>query len=297
MPRPLYSLDCLVRIPLCSRDLAIAGGAWIFGNPPVKKRTGGKTISKRTSLTVKSRSKTASPTRAKRKSSSSTGDGATVRVPKSGRKGNTVSLKSVSRPLKTAAKSSIQVSGKPSPAQPKNGSKSSATRTAGAGKAKRVPVRRRSPVATDVGSTALSWNPAFPDPSRPLPKTRLTPKHLLEFKELLIAKRTELAGDVKQLTDEAFNRNSQGEHEHTSMPIHMADLGSDNWEQDFTLGLIASERALVQEIDEALVRIEDRTFGNCLATRHRIRLARLRAKPWAKYCVEHASAIEDGRPI
>lgn len=139
--------------------------------------------------------------------------------------------------------------------------------------------------------------PAFPDPSRPPPKTRLTPKQLLEFKQLLIVKRSELAGDVKQLTDEAFHRTSQGEHEHTSMPIHMADLGSDNWEQDFTLGLIANERALVQEIDEALARIEDRTYGNCLATRHRISLARLRAKPWAKYCVEHARAVEDGRPL
>lgn len=263
----------------------------------MKKRAGEKSISKRTSRTVKSRSKTASPTRAKRKSSSSTGDGAAGRDAKSGRGGRAVSLKAESRPVRKAAKSSIQVGGKPAPAQPKNVSKSSVTRTAVAGKAKRVPVRRRSPVATDVGSAAPSWNPAFPDPSRPLPKTRLTPKHLLEFKELLIAKRSELAGDVKQLTDEAFNRTSQGEHEHTSMPIHMADLGSDNWEQDFTLGLIASERALVHEIDEALARIEDQTYGNCLATRHRIKLARLRAKPWAKYCVEHASAIEDGRPL
>ena len=297
MPRTLHSLGCLVRIPLCNRDLAIAGGGWTFGKPPVKKRTGGKTISKRTSRAVKSRSKTVSPTRAKRKSSSSTGDGAVGRGPKSGGGGRAVSLKAESRPVKTAAKSSAQAGAKPALSQPKNVSKSSPRRTTVASKAKRVPVRRRSPVAADAGSLAPAWIPAFPDPSRPLPKTRLTPKHLLEFKQLLIAKRSELAGDVKQLTDEAFNRNSEGEHEHTSMPIHMADLGSDNWEQDFTLGLIASERALVQEIDEALARIEDRTYGNCLATRHRITLGRLRAKPWAKYCVEHARALEDGRSL
>ncbi|UCC28832.1 MAG: TraR/DksA C4-type zinc finger protein [Phycisphaerales bacterium] len=79
------------------------------------------------------------------------------------------------------------------------------------------------------------------------------------------------------------------------MPIHMADLGSDNWEKEFTLGLIASEQALVREIDEALERIENKTYGICLATRKRISKARLRAKPWAKYCIEYARAREEGR--
>ena len=79
------------------------------------------------------------------------------------------------------------------------------------------------------------------------------------------------------------------------MPIHMAELGSDNWEQDFTLGLIDTERSLVAEIDEALKRIEKKTYGVCLATHSKISLARLRAKPWAKYCIEHARAREEGR--
>ena len=79
------------------------------------------------------------------------------------------------------------------------------------------------------------------------------------------------------------------------MPIHMADLGSDNWEQDFTLGLIASEAGLVREIDQALARIEERTYGVCEATGKPISLARLRAKPWAKYCIEYARMREEGR--
>jgi RNA polymerase-binding transcription factor DksA len=79
------------------------------------------------------------------------------------------------------------------------------------------------------------------------------------------------------------------------MPIHMADLGSDNWEQEFTLGLLENEEALVREIDEALARIETRTYGMCLATHKRISKARLRAKPWAKFCIEYARAREEGR--
>ena len=79
------------------------------------------------------------------------------------------------------------------------------------------------------------------------------------------------------------------------MPIHMADLGTDNWEQEFTLGLIANERDRIRDIDEALARIENKTYGICIATRKRISRARLRAKPWAKYCIEYARALEEGR--
>jgi RNA polymerase-binding protein DksA len=129
----------------------------------------------------------------------------------------------------------------------------------------------------------------------PQVKTYLTAKELKEFRSLLLAKRAELAGDVENLTSEALNRKSSGVNEQSSMPIHMADLGSDTWEQDFTLGLIANEQALVREIDDALARIADRTYGMCVATDKPISLERLRAKPWAKYCIEYARLREEGR--
>ena len=78
------------------------------------------------------------------------------------------------------------------------------------------------------------------------------------------------------------------------MPIHMADVGSDNFEQEFNVGLLESKRDLLREIDEALRRIEDGTYGICLATSKPISKARLRAKPWAKYCIEYARRKESG---
>ena len=130
---------------------------------------------------------------------------------------------------------------------------------------------------------------------RPLPKTRLTDRQLEEFRQLLLKKRAELAGDVRQLTREALNQTGGAPKDTSSMPIHMADLGSDNWEQEFTLGLIANERTRVQEIDEALGRIDNKTYGICLATHRRISLARLRAKPWAEYCIDYARLRDEGR--
>ena len=137
----------------------------------------------------------------------------------------------------------------------------------------------------------------FVEQEKPLPKTHLGIKQLREFEQLLLRKRAELAGDVTNLTGEVVNREGPGPNEHTSMPIHMADIGSDNWEKEFTLGLIANERSVIREIDGALERIANKTYGVCLATHRRISIARLRAKPWAKYCIEYARAHEEGRAL
>ena len=113
---------------------------------------------------------------------------------------------------------------------------------------------------------------------------------------MLLDKRSQLLGDVGTLSDEAL-KGSRKENagDLSSMPIHMADLGTDNYELEFTLGLIEGGRALLQEINEALERIRQGTYGICLATGRSIGKARLRAQPWAKYCYEYVLAKETGK--
>lgn len=124
-------------------------------------------------------------------------------------------------------------------------------------------------------------------------KTTLSDKDLAEFRELLLEKRRELVGDMTNMSDEARRVGAPGGTA-SSMPIHMADLGSDTWEQELTLGLIENERNLLREIDEALERIEKKTYGICVAMNKPIGKARLRFKPWAKYCIEYARKREQG---
>ena len=125
-------------------------------------------------------------------------------------------------------------------------------------------------------------------------KTRLSTEELEEFRQMLLDKRRELVGDVNHLEDEAIRASGHGGGGPSAMPIHMADLGSDTWEQELTLGLIANERGLLREIDEALERIDNKTYGICLATGKVITKARLRAQPWAKFCIEYARKRELG---
>lgn len=125
-------------------------------------------------------------------------------------------------------------------------------------------------------------------------KSHLTAEELAEFRQVLLDKRRELVDDMVNLEDEARRTGTEGGSASSAMPIHMADLGSDTWEQEFTLNLIEKERTIVREIDEALDRIEKKTYGTCLATGKTISKARLRVKPWAKYCIEYARKRELG---
>lgn len=120
-------------------------------------------------------------------------------------------------------------------------------------------------------------------------KTHLTRKELNHYKKLLIIKRAELVGDLSAMEAEAL-RSNVGNISH--MPIHMADIGSDAYEQDFMLGLAEAERKQIREIDDALQRIEDKTYGICQLTGEPIPTARLDAKPWARYTIEAARIME-----
>jgi RNA polymerase-binding protein DksA len=132
--------------------------------------------------------------------------------------------------------------------------------------------------------------------SRPAKKEdKLTAADVEHFKKLLMEKRREIINSVNEIKDEALNKSMlDASGDLSSMPIHMADLGTDNYEQEFALGLMDSERKLLQEIDEALLRIQDSSFGICEGTSELISKARLEAKPWAKYCVEYAQKLEKG---
>jgi len=125
-------------------------------------------------------------------------------------------------------------------------------------------------------------------------KNPLTKKDFVEFRQLLLQRRRDLVGDMNGIQAGAFRGRQSGSGDLSNMPTHLADIGSDNYEQEFTLGLLESERVLLQEIDEALQRIDQGEYGICLGTGKPIGKPRLRAKPWAKYCIDYARMLEKG---
>ena len=133
-------------------------------------------------------------------------------------------------------------------------------------------------------------------PVRPIVrKSPLGKSELEEFRKMLIDKRRAILGDMTGMEAETVRSNRQDRSgDLTNIPIHPADVGTDNFEQEFTLGLLESERTLLREIDDALERVKGGSYGVCMGTGKPIDKARLRARPWAKYCIEYARLLEKG---
>jgi RNA polymerase-binding transcription factor DksA len=115
---------------------------------------------------------------------------------------------------------------------------------------------------------------------------------LTQYKQQLLALRARCNGDVAQLTDEALRKGQEGSGNLSNMPLHMADVGSENFEQEFTLSLLENEEEVLTQIEGALGRIQKGTFGACEECEAAIPKERLKVLPYTAYCVACARKLE-----
>ena len=94
------------------------------------------------------------------------------------------------------------------------------------------------------------------------------------------------------LADAALRKTrSEASGDLSSMPIHMADVGSDAFEQEFTLSLMEHDGSALEQIEAALVRIEDGNYGVCVECEAKIPKARLQVLPQTPHCVKCADKV------
>ena len=118
-------------------------------------------------------------------------------------------------------------------------------------------------------------------------KTYLSSQELDEFRDLLIERRRRLVESLDGLTRdvrEAYPTNNVG-GELSDLPTHPADMGSDTFDRDMTMTLRTRQEHELLEVDHALGRIEEGTYGICEGTEEPISKERLRAKPWTRYSI------------
>lgn len=119
---------------------------------------------------------------------------------------------------------------------------------------------------------------------------------LAEFKNLLLRRRAQLAGDMESLADETLRKSRQdAAGDLSKMPIHWADVSGDNFEKELNLDFMQMESAELRSIDEALARIEQKTFGTCQTCGKSITKTRLRAVPYARLCIGCQREEEEGQ--
>ncbi len=116
---------------------------------------------------------------------------------------------------------------------------------------------------------------------------------MLAYREKLHAIRSRLRGDVTAMAEVALRKSGMEGSDSNAMPIHMAELGSDNFEQEFTLGLMEADEGMLGHIESALARIERGSYGRCVQCDGAIPKARLNAIPYTAVCIKCAEQQEN----
>lgn len=121
----------------------------------------------------------------------------------------------------------------------------------------------------------------------------LKSEELESFRQVLLGLRARLRGDLDQMTDEALRwAQPESSGNLSNVPLHMADVGTENYDQEFTLGLIENEQETLEMVHAALGRIDAKTFGRCQECGEVIAKPRLQALPYTPHCIQCARELE-----
>ena len=120
---------------------------------------------------------------------------------------------------------------------------------------------------------------------------KMTKAEVKPFKEMLLALRARLLGDVSTLADGALSAGNANSGS-SGVSNHMADMGTDTYEQDNTILLMNNEGETLTQIEGALERIESGVYGACVGCGGKIPKMRLKVMPYTPYCVKCQSERE-----
>ncbi len=107
-----------------------------------------------------------------------------------------------------------------------------------------------------------------------------------KFKKILLAEKEKILGEINHLALDNLSstqRDSSGDL--SGYAMHMADVGTDNFQRELALGLVSNEQEFLYKIEEALQMIKEGTYGKCQSCGKNIKISRLKALPFAKLCI------------
>jgi RNA polymerase-binding transcription factor DksA len=111
----------------------------------------------------------------------------------------------------------------------------------------------------------------------------LTPAEVAEFRGLLLRLRDKVNGTVTSISQD------------TLLPVRAEDEDHDSFDQGLALTVAGTENGMMREINDALRRIDNGVYGLCELTGAQINRARLKAIPYARFCLEAQSEQESAR--
>lgn len=114
---------------------------------------------------------------------------------------------------------------------------------------------------------------------------KLTKQQLKIFRKRLLGERVKFASEIRSIAREASKNPREASGDLSSYTVHMADMSSDTYERELFTDLASSEQEVLYQIDEALKRLDEGTYGICQQCNAPIVLSRLKAVPYTVLCI------------
>ena len=116
---------------------------------------------------------------------------------------------------------------------------------------------------------------------------KLTKKDAEYFKKLIMQTKEKVLDEIKHISDDTLKKSQRdAAGDISGYTYHMADVASDAYDREFSLGLASNERQSLYELDDAIKKIEEGTFGICEECKSLISKTRLKVVPFARLCVK-----------
>lgn len=117
-------------------------------------------------------------------------------------------------------------------------------------------------------------------------KSKFNKKDLAEYKKQITKRKHEILDAIDRISEDTLKKSQKDASGNISgYTFHMADVATDNYDREFSLGLASNDRQMLYELDDALKRIEEGTFGLCEECKSALTKARLKALPYARLCL------------
>ena len=114
----------------------------------------------------------------------------------------------------------------------------------------------------------------------------MTKRDQEKYKKLLLKKKEEILQAMKHIEEDTLSRSQrEASGDLSGYTLHMADIATDSYDREFSLGLASNAQQILYEIEEALKRLKDKGFGNCQVCEKPIPRKRLQVIPYASLCI------------
>ncbi len=113
----------------------------------------------------------------------------------------------------------------------------------------------------------------------------LSKQQLKQFRQLLITERIKFVDEIRSIAQDTSKSPRDASGDLSAYTVHMADMAADTFEREMSMNIVSNEQEVLYQIDDALKRLDDGSFGICQQCNKPITMSRLKAVPYASMCI------------